>query len=86
MKDKEFVINCDNSQRIDFKFTNCKIETEFEQDDEGNALGEMVFGDYSVADMAINFDAIDKVIKVSDGAYILELKDGRLRISVVVTE
>ena len=86
MKDKEFVINCDNSQRIDFKFTNCKIETEFEQDDEGNALGEMVFGDYSVADMAINFDAIDKVIKVSDGAYILELKDGRSRVSVVVTE
>lgn len=86
MKDKQFVINCDNSQRIDFKFSNCKIETSFEEDEEGNALGEMVFGEHSVADMAINFDAISRVIKISDSSYLLELKDERSRVSVVVAE
>lgn len=84
MKDKEFVIDCDNSQRIDFKFSVCKIATDFEEDEEGNTMGEMVFGDYSVADMAINFDVIDKVVKASDGVYVLELKDGRS--SVFVTQ
>lgn len=82
MKDKKFVIECDNSCRIDFKFSHCKIYTSFEEDDEGYALGEMVFGDYSIADMAINFDAIDKVIKVPDGSYILELKDGKSNITI----
>lgn len=82
MKDEQFVINCDNSHRIDFKFSHCRIETEFEQDDEGNALGEMVFGDYSIADMAINFGAIDKVIKLSDSVYMLELKDGKSNITI----
>lgn len=82
MKDKKFVIDCDNSGRIDFKFSICKIETDFEEDEEGNTMGEMVFGDYSVADMAINFDVIDKVVKVSDGAYVLDFYDCcRLEIS-----
>mgnify|MGYP003312413147 FL=1 len=34
--------------------------------------------------MAINFDVIDKVVKVSDGVYVLELKDGKS--SVFVTQ
>ena len=86
MKDKEFVIECDNSHRIDFKFTNWKIDTDFEEDEDGNVMGEIVFGNYSHADMAINFDAISRVIKASDGAYMLELKDGKSRVSVVVAE
>lgn len=86
MKDREFVIECDNSQRIDFKFNRWKIETDFEEPEEGVALGEMVFGLYSHADMAINFDAISRVIKVADGSYMLELKDERSRVSVVVAE
>lgn len=86
MKDKEFVIECDNSQRIDFKFNRWKITTDFEEDEEGVALGEMVFGLYSHADMAINFDAINRVIKIADGSYILELKDERSRVFVEVAE
>ena len=62
------------------------IETDFEEDEDGNALGEMVFGEHSVADMAINFDAISRVIKAAEGAYMLELKDGMSRVSVVVVE
>ena len=86
MKDEEFVIKCDNSQRIDFKFNRWKITTDFEEDEEGVALGEMVFGLYSHADMAINFDAINRVIKIADGSYMLELKDERSRVFVEVAE
>lgn len=86
MKDKEFVIECDNSQRIDFKFNRWKITTDFEESEEGVALGEMVFGLYSHADMAINFDAIRRVIKIAHGSYRLELKDERSRVFVEVAE
>lgn len=86
MKDKEFVIECDNSHRIDFKFTNWKIDTDYEEDEDGNVMGEIVFGNYSHADMAINFDVIRRVIKASDGIYMLELKDGKSRVSVVAME
>lgn len=87
-KEHKFNVECDNSYRIDFKFSNVNIETDYDDECDGEYVGgEIVFYKLNTEmDLALNLDAIKTVIKESEGRYQLLLNIRESIVFIDVTE